>query len=131
MKFIILLVLVLVILAGCSKSPTAPNSESELLVNPNFDLNGAPSFNGWTVVDSSVIQFSTDAPNGGSGHTMALHFLSWLPLIQGTIYQGVPAQVGTHAYRLSFFSKTNGPSQGAGLTLNSPSNNRWKIFDEA
>ena len=119
--FLMLLCLLFVI--SCQKSPTGPSFNANLLVNPTFQQNGKASLDGWMVVDSAGVQLSSDIPSSSSGHSVVVS-PSWLPTWPiGIIYQAIPASAGTHLYHLSVFGKKTGVSGGVAVRLNRPDNN--------
>ena len=102
---------------SCSKNPaptSSDNPKSQMLVNPTFEWNGAPSLHGWSQTDSLGFQFSKDTPPGGIGNTLVL-----LPIgrIGEGIQQILPAVTGTHVYSLTFFGKNHGLDAGANVDL--------------
>jgi hypothetical protein len=125
MKIKLLIAFSLLIAAnGCDQITTEnlPPAGSNLLHNPTFDSNGTPSLQDWTVPDTGYVHFSSDAPFGGSGHTIAVtaHWFAVFPA--GMVYQSVlPSLEGTHQYRLSVYGKRWGIPGSLWLTINRPS----------
>lgn len=103
----IIFLLILIVGLSCKNIPTEP-TEVNLLTNPTFELNGAPSLHGWIVSNSAVVQFSNDVPHYGSGRSII--FKSWgkSPPLSNSIFAMIPAPAGTHIYRLSIFGKKSG-----------------------
>ena len=114
---------------SCKETVTGPSSGANLLTNPTFEWSGVPSLYGWTVSDTSGMQFSKDVPPGGSGQSIALPPMGLPDTPEGAMYQTIPTPVGTHRYLISVFGKTTESSfwGGIGIVLNRPgsSNATW------
>ena len=125
------IILLFLLLPGlsCKETITGPTSGGNLLTNPTFEWNGVPSLYGWTVSDTTGLQFSKDVPPGGSGQSIALPPMGIPPFPEGALYQTIPAPVGTHRYLISVFGKTTGFFFGGmGIVLNRPGNNNVTFF---
>lgn len=105
MSHLTLVGILLLFSLGCTDSGTEPSVGVNLLVNPTFQLNGAPSLHGWIVPDTSVARFSNDVPLFGSGHSIVLRSWGRSPMFSNSIFAMIPANDGTHRYRLSVIGK--------------------------
>lgn len=83
-------------------------------------MNGTPSLQGWVVLDTSAVHFSTDVPQGGSGSSIVMHAAWFAPWPSNSIFATVVPQVGSHQYALSVFGKDTGISGGVYVYLNRP-----------
>jgi len=98
---------------GCNDNPAPSSSASKypgnLLVNSRFQYFGQPSFHGWTIDDSDLITLSSDVPQGEFGCSIVIPSLTAdstidLPIAL-SLSQTVPAPMGKHVYRLSYWAK--------------------------
>jgi hypothetical protein len=92
---------------SCKKSENAvaaPPTDANLIVNSSFELNGAPTLQGWNSnsVDTSYVNFSNDAPSGGGSYSVRLRN-GWT--VRSTIWYCFMPPIGTHPYRLSVWAK--------------------------
>ena len=115
---------------SCKDTTTGPSLATNLLINSTFEWNGVSSLHGWTVSDTTGMEFSTtDIPLGGSGSSIELHPMGIPPLPEGTIYQTIPAPIGTHRYDISVFGKMRVEiGGGVHVSLNRPFSNQWKGY---
>ena len=91
---------------SCTETIIGPSSGANLLTNPTFEWNSVPSLYGWTVSDTTGMQFSTDVPPGGSGKSILLPPMGFPESPEGAVYQIIPASEGSHKYMISVFGKT-------------------------
>lgn len=89
---------------NCKDMTTEP-VDVNLLINSTFELNGDSSLYGWIVSYPSVVQFSNDVPQYGSGHSIVFRSSGKSPPLSNSIFAIIPAPAGTHGYRLSIFGK--------------------------
>src|SRR5579883_2648822 len=95
------------IITGCESGPPPPTESTaygNLISNSSFDINGAPSLQGWVASDTSLVHFSTDVPPGGGSYSVVVQ--PGINPIEGAVYTTVGALAGTHAYRISVWAKT-------------------------
>jgi len=112
-----------VVMCSCKKSngttvepPIEPPPGTNLIANSSFELNEAPSLQGWEVTDTSVVRFSTDTPSGGG---------TWSINIESTSIPGAQVQTaiampqGSYIYRFSTWAKRYNLGGGVFLIFNS------------
>ncbi len=104
-------------LGGCSEMVTTiigTSTDNNLIKNSTFDIDGKPSFRGWTVYayDSTYVTFSNDVPPSAGAFSARLRNTWGLP---GEIDYMILPPRGTHAYRLSAWTKTDSASGGGGI----------------
>jgi hypothetical protein len=92
---------------SCKKSENAvaaPPTDANLIVNSSFELNGAPTLQGWNSnsVDTSYVNFSGDTPSGGGSYSVRLRN-GWT--VRSTIWYCLMPPIGTHRYQLSVWAK--------------------------
>jgi hypothetical protein len=111
MVLMIFTIIIVMIFYSCEKSTndlvTAPQSKN-LLTNSSFEINGSPTMNGWTLSEDDttflryLLRFSSDVPPGGGKSSIVVNYSFPGPW---RIYQLVPANAGSHIYRLSFWAR--------------------------
>ncbi len=115
-----ILFLTALIALSCKEAVTTPTPDLNLLSNSSFELNGTPTLQGWTVLDTSAVHFSTDVPHGGSRHSIVFKAQWFAPWPNNSVFVGLAAQSGMHRYRLSYWGKKIGASGGVFVYLNRP-----------
>ena len=91
--------------AGCNQA-TQPSSKGNLIYNPLFNNNGAPSFDGWLeLTGSNGIDLSTEIPPGGSIYTLTISSAG-----STLSSEAVPIALanGAHRYEISVWGKVAG-----------------------
>ncbi len=123
-KFIPGLIILLLALAapGCKESGSGSiengeESSGNLLLNPSFESNGAPSLEHWSVQDTSRVRFSPDVPPGGGSYSVAIA-VDWAP--PAFVRTAVAAPAGAHRYRLSWWGKSEQIAGAAYLGIQKP-----------
>jgi hypothetical protein len=78
--------------------------DGNLLTNGSFEMNGAPSLQGWkaSTADTSFVNFSSDVPPQSGSFSVRLRN-EWV--FPGSLWQGMRVPSGTHRYRLSAFGR--------------------------
>jgi len=107
---------------SCKRSENgvvAPSADANLIANGSFELNGAPSLQGWNSnsVDTSDVNFSNDTPSGGGSHSIRLRN-GWT--VRSTIWYSLLPPIGTHRYQLSAWAKairSNAQAEAGGEVL--------------
>ncbi len=111
-----------ILISSCNKSTSGPYNNHNLLSNSIFWEDGKPSLKGWIVEDTSVVHFSTDVPQNGSGSSIVMHAEWFGPWQSNSIYAAIlPPLEGSHYYTLSAFGKNSGVSGSISVFLNRPS----------
>jgi hypothetical protein len=85
--------------------PPSPDYPLNMIVTSAFAVDGEPSFEGWTLTDSAFIQFSSDVPHGQSGVSVVIPSQHAAPSPTCSLQQIIPARLGKHVFRLSFWGK--------------------------
>lgn len=110
-----LIILFLAVAApGCKESGSGSiengeESSGNLLLNPSFESNGAPSLEHWSVQDTFLVRFSADVPPGGGSFSVSIE-ANWGP--PGFVRTALPVPAGVHRYRLSWWGKKSGQIYG-------------------
>jgi hypothetical protein len=91
-----------------------PPSGGNLIANSSFESNGTPSLQGWQVIDTSVVRFSTDTPPDGGAWSIYIETV-WG---QARIQTAVALPEGTHHYKLSTWAKRQGVGGKISLIFN-------------
>ncbi len=110
-------ILFLSFLLGCIlEDPVSSIPDSNLLLNPSFEIYGIPSLLGWvpSTEDTSAIHFFREVPPQGGKYSLGLE-TAWTAANSATAK--VPAMVGSHRYRLALWARSNGVSGFASLYL--------------
>ena len=105
----------------CSKSRdriSGPAGDENLLINSSFEINGDPSLSGWAVSDTSRVHFSNDVPPDGGSWSISIS-PGWAPIFY-SVTTTVAPPVGTHRYKLSFWTKSPQEWGSARLFLKRP-----------
>jgi hypothetical protein len=100
------LVGLLLILGSCQKSVVEPSPVENLIQNPGFEENGAPSLAGWTITDASLARVEEDSSSGQGKWCL------WVGPVGG--YPAEPAastfitgQTGRGRYIMSCYAKVS------------------------
>lgn len=98
---------VLIALYGCSEFNEElinPPIDKNLISNSSFEINGAPSLQGWVKSsnDTSYINFSIDVPPDGGNYSVRLRNEWSFP---GSIRYFIVPETGTNQYLLSVWGK--------------------------
>lgn len=112
MKYIptILIVCAAIMLAAGCSTVTGPATTGELIANPSFEINGAPSISGWQCNDTTLIAYSNDVPPNGGSYSIAIRpgpIHTGNDSIEGSVYTTVAAVAGTHQYQLTVWAKAS------------------------
>ena len=103
---IILISLLFIFLAGCTKNiePTAPEDENQpnRLLITSFETNIDASIDNWISPGPPIVKFSRDVPPGGGSYSIFLKARS----LGAYVSKEVDALDGIHNYRLTFWSKS-------------------------
>ena len=119
----LLIFLIAVFMMSCAKkndAVTNPTNGSNVFINSSFEINGHPSLQGWMTSDTALVKFSTDVPSGGGFYSIALDAVWAPPLFVKSIVGGLQ---GTHLYKFSVWSKSEGAGGWAELILQRPDSN--------
>jgi|GEM_PF-6077363 len=113
-----LYVLLTVAAAGCS-SPVKPvnsnSTNSNLLKNSSFTVNGKPSLEYWQANDTAKVKFVNDIPSQSSYISVGLKSVDGIYgrlEIPGGIYQSVNLPVGSRVYTFSFWARNDSSNYG-------------------
>ena len=103
-KVLIMVVPISVCLLSCNNNPTRPNNPpTNLITNPDFDLNGQLSLDGWTV-DTSLAAIVQDTPPDDGKRSLQLE-AGWNPQ-EGFARTYVSGLSGTGVYKLVVWTKS-------------------------
>jgi hypothetical protein len=102
LKLLTGIVLFILSVQGCTMQTNSAEIEIPL-VNPSFEINGAPSLQGWTYNDCcpQLHGFSTDVPPHGGQFSVSIDFAGgpyW-------IYAILPVSAGLNSYTFSAWAK--------------------------
>ncbi len=104
--FSLTIILAVFLLNACRSDDTITNppTTDNIITNSSFESGGTPSLQGWNLntTDSTMINYSTDAPSGGGITSIKLKDVWSFP---GTITYSLLANPGTHRYRLTVSGK--------------------------
>lgn len=114
---------------GCKESGSGSiengeESSGNLLLNPSFESNGAPSMKYWTVEDTFLVDFSPDVPPGGGSYSLAIT-ADWAPPVFVRTTVGAPT--GTYRYRLSLWGKSENIPGIVYLAIQKPDTLIWLL----
>ncbi len=101
------------LIAGCKQSFVGSKSNTSLLLNDSFEMNGIPTLQGWLFGNEQLATLVNDAaPNGGK---WALRLSSdWAPTT-GYIYKPVTNIKPGDIVKLSAYVRGTGPHGGCGI----------------
>ncbi len=119
------------ILGGCSKTePTivGPHNDQNLIVNSTFEINGIPSYQGWSFWSNvlSTPSFSADVPPDGGKWSVVL---SVGDRGRASMQTRVAAPVGGNRYKLSLWAKSKGNIGFVELIFNKAIRGRIDVQD--
>ena len=78
-----------------------------LIANPDFEINGLPSLNGWVINDTSWVKLVKDAPDGNGKWSLSI-VPPFGPAPGGMASTSITGQNGSSSYTLSFLEKNTG-----------------------
>lgn len=109
-----MLILSSLLLCSCSDdtSVSITSGETNLLLNPSFEVNANPTLQSWTTNDYPAIKYSGDVPTGGGYWSITIEAVWGTPIYVRTT---VLASEGRHIYKFSFMAKTQGSGGNASL----------------
>jgi hypothetical protein len=105
---------------GCKKdsqSPTGPGGETNFIENASFEINGAPSYQGWQFwsnVQTSPA-FSDDVPPAGGSCSIVL---SVGDRVIAYLQKNLATPTGSNRYKFSLWAKFKGDPGYAALIFN-------------
>jgi len=96
------------------EQPLPPSGTTVTLLNTSFELGAGPTLAGWTINDSSLVDFSPDVPPTGENWSLTVG-AKWAPS-PPAVSRSFVALDGTHIYELRVWAKRTGVGGTAAIT---------------
>jgi hypothetical protein len=103
-KLILIVFLLLLVFVNCTENfePLSSEEQSSTLLFTSFESGGTPYLDDWISPGPPIVKFANDAPPQGGNYSIFLKARE----IGARVHTAVPALVGTHKYRLTFWAKS-------------------------
>ncbi len=101
--------------SACDQLATEPAVDVNLIANGNFEIDGAPSLQGWSLGNSQLANLVNEAPAAGGGWALELT-ADWAPTT-GFAYAPVTEVQSGDIVQLSAFVRATDQSGGGSIEL--------------